>query len=235
MSAIRDALTGLLSGGFGGGSALLHSCRMDGAGVRVYGRESILDLFRAHHPSIEFIQVLQTERSAALFAQEPRGPIALVGDLHRDHLVRLWYLAPTALPLEGLARVDVPFDSGFGQLTPAIAFDPPVHLELSPTHAVRVTTAISQLFLPEGAPQAIPSRLANRVNRMRPHVLRAFSQGDSAVVLMMVTAHRNDGNAGVVQFSVAVRLASDTPEEAAVVVDEGGLEREIQRIWKPVF
>lgn len=235
MSAIGDSLKGIISGDFLAGSTLLQNCRLEGAGARVYGRESILELFRARRLSSEFVEVIESEHSAALFAQESQGPVAVVADHYGGHLARLWYLAPASLVSAGLERIDVPFDPGFGQLTPATAFEPADHPDLLPLHADGITAMISRLVVPGAPPEAIPSRLTDRLTRVRAHVLRAFSQRDSAAALIVIMAYRGDGSAGVVQFNSAVRVHFDTPEEADMVVDVGGYEREMQRTWRPAF
>jgi len=229
-------LEDLLAGAANGADSVLHNCHFDGAGASAFGPEAILDVLRVGRHSAEFIQLVEGPHNAALFASEPAGSVALVADLCEGHITRLWYLGPTTLPRARLRpeRVDVPFDPGFGQLAPRLEFDPADHPQLEVAHGSRVSALALPLLSPS-APDGMPLRSAVRLTRLRPYVLRAFSAGDVAAVLMIVVAQRADGQAGLVQFPIAGRLPSDRYEDATVVVDEGECDAELTRSWRPAL
>jgi len=231
---VSASLRDLLAGTADGDRSLLHNCRFEGAGARAFGREAILEILRPETPSAEFVQVLEGSRNAALFASDARGFVALFADLFDGSITRLWYLAPNALPKERIEQLDVPFDASFGQLIPGLEFDAHDHPELAPSHGARVN-ALTLSLLEPGRADRIALKSAARLTRLRPFVLRAFSVGDAAAVLLMVIALRNDGQAGLVQFAIAAHLPSDRLEEATMVVDEGQCDAELARSWCPVL
>jgi hypothetical protein len=231
---VSASLRDLLAGTADGARSLLHNCRFDGAGASVFGREAILEILRAEAHSAEFVQVLEGPCNAALFASDARGSVAVFADRFEEHITRLWYLAPHPLPKERAERLNVPFDANFGQLTPRLEFDAQDHPQLAPSHGARVNALTLPLLEPGGADR-IPLKSAAHLTRLRPFVLRAFSVGDAAAVLMMVIAIRNDGQAGLVQFAIAAHLPSDRFEEATMVVDEGQCDAELARSWRPVL
>jgi hypothetical protein len=223
-----------LEGTADGARSVLHNCRFEGAGARAFGREAILEMLRADAQPAEFPRVLEGSCHAALFAGGARGSVALFADRLEGHITRLWYLAPDPLPKEHAARLDVPFDANFGQLTPRLEFDSRDHPQLASSHGARINALTSALLEPGGA-ERIPLKSAARLTRLRPFVLRAFSVGNAAAALVMVVALRNDDQAGLVQFTVAAHLPSDRFEEATVVVDEGQCDAELARSWRPVL
>jgi hypothetical protein len=231
---VSASLRDLLAGTGGGARSLLHNCRFEGAGASAFGREAILEILRAEARSAEFVQVLEGSCNAALFASDVRGSVALFTDQFEGHITRLWYLAPNPLPKEQAERLDVPHDANIGQLTPRLEFDARDHPQLAPFHEARVNALILPLLEPGGADR-IPLKSAARLTRLRPFVLRAFSAGDAAAVLIMMIALRNDGQAGLVQFAIAAHLPSDRFEDATVVVDEGQCDAELARSWRPVL
>jgi len=235
VSNLTDALFGMLSGTVGASRILLHNCRFEGAGTSLYGAEAILELFRTHPLRLEFLEAMQGERTATIFAQDAQGPVALFADLYAGHIARLWYLAPTPLPGDSHERIDVPFDPDFGYLVPSVAFEAADHPELSAAHVTRIAAAAAHLFLAGESAEPIRSRFAPEITHCRPHVLRAFSQGDAAAALMIVTAYRTSDQPGPVQFSAALRLGDDSFRDLLLVVDDGQCARELERSWRPSF
>ena len=69
--------------------AVLHNCALEGAGVCIYGREPILEFFRAEACEPGYVQVSATRRAAALFAPQVKGAMALFADLHEGRIERL--------------------------------------------------------------------------------------------------------------------------------------------------
>jgi hypothetical protein len=233
MSDLIAVLGDIASSGKSGVHAILHNCRLEGAGVSLYGCEPIVEFLRSEAPAPEELQVVRGRQFAALFAGTARGPIALVADLYGEHIARLWYLAPTSLHARRPERVDVPFDPTFGQQTPSVGFDPVDYPELSAAHVSRVL-ALATGFLEYGpTTSAIPLRSAAQLSRLRPYVLRAFSDGEMAATLIVVVALRSDGQPGLVQFPIAARLPSDLSADATVVADEAECDAELARSWQP--
>jgi len=231
---VSASLRDLLAGTADGARSLLHNSRFEGAGARAFGREAILEILRAEARSAEFVQVLEGSYNAALFASDARGSVALFADLFEGHITRLWYLAPNTLPKEPAEQLDVPFDANFGQLIRGLEFDAHDHPQLASSHGARVN-ALTLSLLEAGGAYRIALKSAARLTRLRPFVLRAFSVGDAAAVLLMVIALRNDGQAGLVQFTIAAHVPSDRFEEATLVVDEGQCDAELARSWRPVL
>ncbi len=235
MSDVKDVLTDILSGGRAGARTVLHNCRFEGAGASAYGREAILDLFRAEAGAVEEVQVVRSHRFAALFASAASGPVALYADLYGEHIARLWYLSAAPLLARRPERVDVPFDPSFGTLAPRVGFDPADHPELAPGHVPRVAAVGACLLDAHRVADGIPMRSAARMTRPRPFVLRAFSEGETVAVLMQVVALRGDCRPGLVQFPIAAYLRSDLLGDSTVIVDEAECDAEFSRDWQTVL
>ena len=107
------------------------------------------------------------------------------------------------------------------------------HPELTPAHVPRVLAMATNLIENRAPGDAISLRSATQLTRLRPYVLRAFSDGETAAMLMVVVALRSDGQPGLVQFPIAARLPSDLVADATVVVDEAECDAELARAWRP--
>jgi hypothetical protein len=233
MSELKAVLTDVLRGR-GDASSILHNCRFDGAGASAYGREAILELFRNSAQAPDYVQAVQGPRCLALFALNTIGSMALFADTYDERVTRIWHLAPRPFPCQRTQRIDVPFDPTFGALTPRTVFDPTDQPDLSAAHLPRVQAWGAEPFGPCTAAGAALKALT-KLSQLRLYVLRAFSAGDVAAVLAIVIAQRNGGTPGLVQFPIAARLPSEQPGDATVVIDEGELEAELARIWRPVL
>jgi hypothetical protein len=192
-------------------------------------------LFRGEVCVLEDVHAVRAGRFAALFARARSESVALFADLYGEHIARLWYLAAAPLALQRPERVDVQFDPTVGQLSTSPGFDPMDHPELAPQHAPRVAEAAARVLNAAGAGDAIPLKSGARLARLRPFVLRAFSDGETAAVLLQVIALRNDGRPGLVQFPMAAYLHSNLAAEATLVVDEAECDAELGRDWRPVL
>lgn len=238
MSNLGGALCDILAGGGSGAGALLHNCRFEGAGASAYGREGILELFRAaplELAKIDDMHIVCSQRFAALFGRTPDGSIALFADVYDQYVTRLWYLAPRPLLGRRIDRVDVPFDPTLGQQEPCVGFDPADHKELFPMHIGRVTAVGSQFLVSRTAAHNALFQSTHLLLRPRPFVLRAFSDGESAAALFWMVALRRDGRPGLVQFSIAALISSNLPADATLVVDEAECQAELQRTWQPAL
>jgi hypothetical protein len=227
---LRDVISGAESARV----ALLHNCRLEGAGTSAYGRDEILSFFRNAHSSPDWVQLVEGIRCAALFTSDASGPTAVFADLYEGRINRLWYLASTALALASAQRIDVPFDPAVGETEPRVAFDPADHPDLQAAHVDRVHSWSTGLLEGDGDETPLP-RIVAGLSRPRLGVLRAFSSGDLVAVLAMLNAQRDDGRAGIAQFLIAARLTAEHGTGATTVIDEGGRQAELARTWRPAL
>jgi len=234
MSELKETLRDVISGAGTACAALLHNCRLEGAGARAYGREEILYLFRNARGSLDWVQLVEGKRCAALFTSDASGPIAMFADLYEGRITRLWYLASTALAAAPAQRIDVPFDPAVGETEPGVAFDPADHPDLQAAHVARVHSWSAGLLEGDGDEAPLP-RVVAGLSRPRLGVLRAFSSGDLVAVLAMLNAQRDDGRAGIAQFLIAARLTAEHGSGATTVVDEAGRQTELARTWRPAL
>ena len=233
MSALSVRLDDLAHGTDGAG-ALLHNCRLEGAGGSLYGREGILDWMRARTHNFEFVQLAQGRRGAALFASDASGPVALFADLEGERITRLWYLSAQGSPGPQPMRIDVPYDPSFGQPPSGAAFHADAHPDLLPAHVARVSAWVSEPFSVDSRDGTLMTGIAG-VARLRCYLLRAFSDAGVAAVLAIGVAHRSDGRAGLLHVPIAARLPSEQLTEARVVIDEAERSAQLARSWRPVF
>ena len=234
MTSIENTLAGILAGDGASTGAVLHNTRFEGTGATAYGREAILDAFRRQPVKLERASLVATPRFAALIGLHCERPAALFADLHAGHVMRLWLLS--SRPLAGAAadRVDVPFDFDLTHQQAALDFEPHDHPDLATTHAERVRNAALH-FLPSLSSTAAPLPVVDAaLTRVRPLVLRAFSQGERTAVLLSIHALRIDGAPGVVRFAAAALLTPEAPDPL-LVVDEAQCAAELQRGWHPAL
>lgn len=232
---MKEVLSDILIGGHGAARAVLHNCRFEGAGSSAYGREAVLELFRAKKTVLQDLQAVRNGRFAAIFGLSESGSVALFADLYGEYIARLWYLAAVPLASPRGEHVDVPFDPTFGELAPSVGFDAADHPELASDHAPWAAAAAARLLDAGPAEDAISPRSGARLSRPRPFVLRAFSEGATAAVLMRMAALRGDGRPGLVQIPIAMCLPSNRPAEATVVIDEAECDAELSRDWRPLL
>jgi hypothetical protein len=214
--------------------AVLHNCRLEGAGTSVYGREAIVDWMRARAHNLEFVQLVEGRRCAALFASDAAGPIALFADLHEERITRLWYLAAQSPSGPQAQWIDIPYDASFGLPPTNGVFNADAHLDLLPEHVGRVSKWASEPLGLEAGDGTVMHGIAG-LERLRCYVLRAFSSADVAAVLAIGVAHRSDGRPGLVHVPIAARLPSEQLTEARVVVDEAERAAQVARSWRPAF
>jgi len=233
LSALRVRLEDLAHGADADG-AVLHNCRLEGAGTSLYGREAILDWMRAQAHSLEFVQLAEGRRCAALFASDAPGPIALFADLHEHRIARLWYLAAKVSSGEQAMRIDVPYDFFFGLPPSGGVFNADAHPDLLPEHQGRVRAWASEPFGLDVSDGTAATGTAG-LERLRCYVLRAFSVADVTAVLAIGVAELSDGRPGLVHVPIAARLPSEQLTEARVVVDEAERSAQAARSWRPAF
>jgi len=207
----------ILSNVVGGSHRVLHNCWLEGGGSDAFGRDSIealvqtLDLGTPVHD-------LESSGSAILVGQNGD---ALFADIIGGEVKRLWMIAQGQPRTRACDRTDVPFDTDLDQRGGALAFDPADHPDLAPDHAERIREAASSWVKPSAE---------RSLRSLRPFVLRAFSDGDTAAALVAVYGLRGDA-IGQLRFNVV--LVVPASGEAVETVDRAGLEDAFDRVWSP--
>ena len=185
---------------------LLHNARFEGLGTEAFGSTAIADLFRLnplswHGPA----DLVVHNRFAAVFGQTNAGAAALFADIHAGNIARLWLLANHGVAHAAAARTAVPADFDRDQRRPVFAFEPDAHPALAPAHADRVARFGQALV--DGS-TAFPTAAA-RLLRVRPVVLRAFSDAKHTAVLLAVQSVRGVDPGGPVLCYAGVLLGAD--------------------------
>lgn len=211
---------------------VLHNCLLLGGPVTSYGRDAILELFRTGNASTP-THFAQSGRMAALFGSIDSRPIALFADHHGPYVSRLWYLAQAPLSESPAMRMDVPFDHQFGAFA-GIAFEAEVHPDLDAGHVERVRALLAGFDL-RALERATGSATASKLSQPYVNVIRALSDGEMTVLLLMITALRSDGPPALLQFPVAVCSISDSPSDAHWVVDNARISADLARAWSSVL
>ena len=198
---------------------LLHNARFEGLGTEAFGGDAIAELFRAHPLSWEGpADRVMHSRFAAVFGRTSQGAAAIFADLYNGKIARLWLLGNESAGHSAVAKTPVPADFDRDQRSHVFTFDTDVHPALTASHADRVNQFGQTLV--DGA-VAFPG--ANvRHSRVRPIVLRAFSNGERAAVLLAVQSVRDLDTSGPVLSYAGVLLGADE----RLVSDGAGLEPE---------
>lgn len=208
--------------------SVLHNCLLLAGPVTSYGRDAILELFHSGDASTP-THFAQSRGSAALFATIDSHPLALFADRYGTYLSRLWYLAQAPLSQSPASRLDVPFDHQFGAFN-GTGFEAEMHPDLHADHIERVHTLLGGFDL--GAlERATGAAIAGKLSQPYINVIRALSDGEMTVLLLMVTALRSDGLPALLQFPVAVCAVSDLPSDAYWVVDDARISADLARSW----
>lgn len=225
MSAALDALRELAAGR-PCDEALLQNCRLEGFGIRVFGREAILELFRRSPIDLPATPDGAWSRRGLLALYEGG---AIFADLHEERLVHLWVLG-SALTGEAEPEVSVARDLDLTQAEGDVFFDPEDHPELAPHDAAALRETIKKSIKVGNADfQDLPSF------SRRAFVVRAFSSGQR-IAAMIVVAGAIDGFKRK-PFSVNATLIMDAPKSADAkpnwVIDQAGLTRSREQHWTP--
>lgn len=206
MTVLANLLTGT-------GPPVLQTCRFEGLGGRLYGREAIGDALAALRPTLSAALLdVQTDRLGLWMD----GPHAVIADLNDGHVGRLWLLSARS-SLEAGPRVDVPFDADLAQAIWRPSLDPRDNPGLEPGDTHRLTEAVADWPFDDLA-------------RPRPVVLRAASVGKIVVALVRVEGERRTGSATPVAFNGAIVLR---PEGTTYRVDEAGRAQAFAQPWTP--
>lgn len=225
MSAALDALRELVAGR-PVGEALLQNCRLEGFGVRAFGREAILELFR--RSPIDLPATLDATRTPRGLLAEYEGG-AIFADLHGEHIARLWVLG-SAVTGEAEPEVSVARDLDLMQAEGDVFFDPENHPELAPNDAAALLQTIKKSIRVNDA-----SLLDLPAFSRRAFVVRAVSSG-TRIAAMIVVAGAFDGFKRK-PFSVNAALIMNVQKpgdgKSHWVIDQAGLIRNRERNWTP--
>ena len=229
MQDLSQTLEGILTGN-DVSEAILHNCLFFGGGTVAYGRERILELIRQQETPPVPTYFAGANRHAALFAMCSGYPVAIFADHLHGYITRLWYVSSASFTAPPVARLDVPFDPRFGA-SGASNFNRLDHPDLAEAHIESVQSTIDRLDLRNLVETG--DRPLSNFSRTTPCLLRAFSDGPVTALLLMISALREDGHAGVLQFPVAVRLSRGC--DPLLVTDRARLSAECTRSWTTEF
>ena len=170
-----DALNMLASGKRPKG-ALLPPCRLEGMGIEAYGEEAVVNHFR-HAPLVpmDAADVLVSSGHAALFA----GDAALFADIYDGGILRIWRLG-SGEPCGAEPSIGVPFDTDLCQARQDFAMRHEDHPELADAACDTVSQIGYRIAHDWSEADGAPSW------RVRPYLLRAFSNGRTGAALFAV-------------------------------------------------
>lgn len=195
----------------GEGPPVLQTCRFEGSGGQLYGREAIGDHLRALP-----LGPVWLDRETARLGVWADQDHALVADLIDGHIQRLWLIGPTAT-LSPPPAVDLPLDPDLAQARPAIRFDPSDHPELAAGDADRLGLALAD-------------RAAWGLAAPRPLVLRAASLGPTIAALVRLEGEAPEGPPRPIGFNALILIGPDGPERR---LDLAGQAQAVARSWSP--
>jgi hypothetical protein len=160
----------------GEGPPVLQTCRFEGLGGSLYGREAIAERLAALRSGFTPALVdLETPRLGVWID----GEHAIVADLVHGQVQRLWLLGE-AVGLVPLPAVHIPLDADLAQATRAVRFEGCDHPDLDEGDASRLSRAVGAWPNPPPA-------------RPRPIVLRAASIGSTVFGLVRLEGELPDG------------------------------------------
>lgn len=185
---------------------LLHNAGFEGLGTEAFGGDAIAELFRAHPLSWDgAAEAVVHSRFAAVFGRTGAGASALFADIYNGHIARLWLLGNDTAGYPPVAKTPVPADFDCDQRRAVFGFEPGVFPALAADHTDRVTDFGQALV--DGA-IAFPGPAA-RHGRVRPVVLRAFSDGARTAVLFAVQSVGDLAAGGPVVSYAGAMLGDD--------------------------
>lgn len=204
---------------------LLPACRLEAFGVEVYGEEAIVQSFRQAPLAIgSAAQVIAAPGHIAVFD----GGHALFADLYGEDIGRIWRLG-AGQPAQAEPAVGVPFDPDLWQARRDLAWrreDHPALTEEGAGAVEAIGAGLARNWEPEDGPGDY---------RVRPFLLRAFSQGGQGAALFAVyrlgpLAKRS---AGFSLAAVTFELAGGALAGYATLRDQAGEAAVQQAPWLP--
>lgn len=197
----------------GHGPAVLQTCRLEGLGGALYGREEITDALAALAVGVSRLD-LETPRSGFWMDET----IAVFADLIDGHVQRLWVMSDRTV-LTSAPAIDVPSDPDLRQAVRGVRFDPSDHHGLEPRHAAQIGEAAMAWSI-EG------------MGRVRPLVLRAASMGDIGLALLRLEAEDCDRPGIRLGLNSVLIVNGETVDHR---LDEAGRRHALNRVWGAAF
>ncbi|WP_425992816.1 hypothetical protein [Brevundimonas sp. TWP2-3-2] len=197
----------------GEGPPVLQTCRFEGRGGQVYGREAIGGLLAALRPSLAVADLdIETDRLGLWMDADH----AVVADIGRGLVQRLWILGEQET-LDPPSVLNIPIDPDLNQAGGSARFEPADHPDLRPEHRNDLATAVGDW---PGLDLA----------RFRPVVLRAASMGGRVVGLTRLEGEATKGRPVPIAFNGLVVV-----DEAATLYRTDGAGRAAgqRRGWTP--
>ena len=219
-----NALKGIAAGKRPHGE-LLPPCRLEAFGTEYHGEEAIVQSFRQAPLRVPpSAQVFAAEGHLAVFDNE----VALFADLYGDDIARIWRLGPGE-PAMSEPAIGVPFDPDLWQSRRDVALRREDHPALSDGGAAAVEQIGQDLARNWDAADG-PGDY-----RVRPFLLRAFSDGDRGAALFAVyrlgpLAQRS---AGFSLVAARFQVHGSGPAAYAVTRDAAGEAAVAQAPWQP--
>ncbi|MEQ7154682.1 hypothetical protein [Brevundimonas aurifodinae] len=195
----------------GEGPRVLQTCRFEGLGGELYGREAIGEALKALTPGPAAIDVETGRLGVWLDARH-----ALVADLAGGLVQRLWLLGKT-VGLSPPPAVDLPADPDLAQAHGGVRFDPADHPELQAGDA-------------DGLLSSAADWPSSEVSAPRPAILRAASFGPVAVALLRLEGEAGQGPPRPVAFNALIVADADGGERR---LDVAGRAQALARAWSP--
>jgi hypothetical protein len=194
-------------------SGVLQTCRLEGAGLDLYGREDVAVVL-ADFALDEAEVWLETDRTRLLVTQS--GMVWLECS---DHGVsRAWIVREDGIEVSLRPRIDIPADPDLAQANAGLRFDAADHPGLTENGAAMIAGHAGRW--PDLAMQ-----------RVRPLVLRATSDAARTAALVMI-----EGEVG--QLQIPRQCWAILLVDGATVIrkhDQAGLDHDAHRLWTPRF
>lgn len=194
-------------------SGVLQTCRLEGAGLNLYGREDVAGVL-ADFALDEAEVWLETDRARVLVMQS--GMVWLECS---DHGVsRAWTVREGGIEVGPRPRIDIPADPDMAQANGGLRFDAADHPGLTEDGAAMIVGHAGRW--PDLAMQ-----------RVRPLVLRATSDAARTAALVMI-----EGEVGRLQIPRKCWAILLIDRETVIRKhDLAGLDQDARRLWTPRF
>jgi len=203
-------LAGLLTGV---GSPVLQTCRFEGLGGELYGREAIGDRLSALNSGLTAALIDSETARLGVWMDADHG---LIADLVEGHVQRLWLFGDT-VSLSPTPVIDIPIDTDLAQARWDVRFEPRDHPELDVSDQNRLLEAVGEWPGVE-------------LTRSRPLVLRAASVGTLAIALVRLEGEVPGASPVPTAFNGLVVLDGGS---STYRTDGAGRTTSRLRRWKP--
>lgn len=197
----------------GTGPPVLQTCRFEGRGGELYGREAICAQLSALRSGLTEALIDRETARLGVWMDADHG---LVADLVEGHVQRLWLIG-TMVSLDPAPTIDIPIDPDLAQAGGGARFEPHDHPEFDIALRERLLEALGDW--PDLA-----------LARPRPVVLRAASIGTLTIALIRIEGDAPGASPLPAAFNGLVLL-----DGASITfrIDGAGRTRSLPRRWTP--